>query len=466
MELTGKDEKRVFKEMDFFSSSGSDDSSRIEVKGEISEDRQSNEVDTGLNLLTANTHASERYKEDDKDVPTKDLEMDKRSTSNQFIALKVELALVNSENNRLRSMLEQVKHKLYEVQHHIMAVVQHQQNSKATNQQVHKVVETESEERKQQILGIKQLMNPGRPVDQMVSGSSLEQNGRFLKENNQQDEDDNVQHWIANYNKVPRLDSSSATEATMKKVRVSVRARSETPLISDGCQWRKYGQKMAKGNPCPRAYYRCTMDVGCLVRKQVQRCAEDRSILVTTYEGKHNHPLPPAAIAMASTTSAAATMSLSGSSMSSLNDNLMTPLDTFAPTIFHSSSSSSPNVVTLSASVLFPTITLDLTNPSFKSPQDFQLLQNQPHSFSSRAQPINQMLPSQSKVSNMQIPKEFMDAAVTAITKDPSFSSALMVAIASIVGNNAHTSNVNNNNNVSSDEFARNMSERSSMMNI
>ncbi|KAG2273094.1 hypothetical protein Bca4012_085926 [Brassica carinata] len=82
-----------------------------------------------------------------------------------------------------------------------------------------------------------------------------------------------------------------------KKRKHRVKRSIKVPAISnkiadippDEYAWRKYGQKPIKGSPHPRGYYKCSSVRGCPARKHVERCIDETSMLIVTYEGEHNH---------------------------------------------------------------------------------------------------------------------------------------------------------------------------------
>ncbi|KAF5946930.1 hypothetical protein HYC85_017158 [Camellia sinensis] len=76
-----------------------------------------------------------------------------------------------------------------------------------------------------------------------------------------------------------------------KKPKFVVHAAGDVGISGDGYRWRKYGQKMVKGNPHPRNYYRCT-SAGCPVRKHIERAVESTNAVIITYKGVHDHDMP------------------------------------------------------------------------------------------------------------------------------------------------------------------------------
>ncbi|XP_022870055.1 WRKY transcription factor 6-like [Olea europaea var. sylvestris] len=489
------DDKRVvLGEVDFFADKRRSTNDTFVVKKEdVEAATRDLNVNTGLQLLTVNNGNDQLTKDDGISSDIKD-----KKAKKELAELQVELERMNAENHKLKGMLTQVTNNYSTLQMHLATLMQQPKNSKTESSQENQTVERKSEDKKsenggsivpRQFLELvqgDQELSHSSSEERTISESPAHKKKKFGREESPASED-----WAPNkaskLNPFKSVDQS--TEATMRKARVSVRARSEAPMISDGCQWRKYGQKMAKGNPCPRAYYRCTMAVGCPVRKQVQRCAEDRTILITTYEGTHNHPLPPAAVAMASTTSAAANMLLSGSMSSA--DGLMNP-NILARTILPCSS----NIATISASAPFPTVTLDLTQP----PNPLQFQRPPPPTqfhvpFAAAAPPqIPQVFGlNQSKFSGLQmshdssteaasLPNESqppqaqqhqsyantLSAATAAITADANFTAALAAAITTIIGGsnpnnsknnlmaNSNSADVNTNNSNKTSSFSGN----------
>ncbi|CAH8261943.1 unnamed protein product [Arabidopsis lyrata] len=84
----------------------------------------------------------------------------------------------------------------------------------------------------------------------------------------------------------------SPVERSTNDSRIVVHTQTLFDIVNDGYRWRKYGQKSVKGSPYPRSYYRCSSS-GCPVKKHVERSSHDTKLLITTYEGKHDHDMPP-----------------------------------------------------------------------------------------------------------------------------------------------------------------------------
>ncbi|KAL2974411.1 hypothetical protein AAZX31_14G103700 [Glycine max] len=232
-----------------------------------------------------------------------------------------------------------------------------------------------------------------------------------------------------------------------------------------GCHCRKYGQKMGKGNPCPRAYYRCTASPSCPVRKHVQRCAEDMSILITTYEGTHNHPVPMSATAMACKTSATASMlqSPSLSSQHGLVDSAISSIINSSARYYNPNNALNFSTHQVSRPQQFyfpnssistlnshPTITLDLTTPpTSSSNSSFTCMPKYSSTnlnFSSGFSPLH---------SQHSFPNPIVAATEAIIRSNPKFQSALATALTTYVGNIASSGRTRENHVLESAELMK-----------
>ncbi|KAF3622894.1 hypothetical protein FXO38_31050 [Capsicum annuum] len=204
------------------------------------------------------------------------------------------------------------------------------------------------------------------------------------------------------------------------RVYVKTEASDTSLIVKDGYQWRKYGQKVTRDNPSPRAYFKCSFAPTCPVKKKVQRSVEDQSILVATYEGEHNH----------SKMDGSGPVTTSPSSRLNPKNTLVGANTT---TVMPCSSTSIINTPS------GPTLTLDLTQPKKLQNDQKKVNSNTSTSNASGQKSKSPGGHDHHQQNRPEFQQLFIDQMASSLTKDPSFQAALAAAISGKFLQNNHT---------------------------
>ncbi|KAJ7951983.1 WRKY transcription factor [Quillaja saponaria] len=185
----------------------------------------------------------------------------KPSINEESGALLEELKRVSAENKKLTEMLTEVCENYNALRNHLMDCMRKKPEKEPSPSKKRKSESSDNNNNSNCVFGI-------------TNGNSAESSST--------DEESICK----------KVSKEETIKAKISRAYVRAEASDKSLIVKDGYQWRKYGQKVTRDNPSPRAYFKCSFAPSCPVKKKVQRSVEDQSVLVATYEGEHNHPHP------------------------------------------------------------------------------------------------------------------------------------------------------------------------------